>query len=528
LPVDLAAARTHPTQPALMRGLTRTRLRPAAATKAAGPGTALLDTVAGLDERARRALLVGLVVEHASAALGRGAEDPIGVGQVFQDIGFDSLTAVDLRNRLSGAVATRLPATVVFDHPTPVALAERLLAALVGTPGDVPETVDFGAEVRLAPDVTAAGPAHLTHEPAHVFLTGATGFLGSFLLRDLLRTTSARVHCLVRGKDEADALRRLIEAMEWYETRPDVDLARVDVVVGDLAESALGLGESLFDELARVIDVVYHAGASVNWLYPYETLKPANIAGTEEVLRLAARHRTVPVHYVSSTGVYAQRPAEGVRLSVDDPTGPPETLSNGYRQAKWVAEAVLGLARRRGVPVSIYRVDVVSGDQVNGACQTQDFVWLSIRGILEAKAIPANSASYFHPTPVDYVSAAILYLSQRISAVGDTFNLSNPSALPFTEVIDHLRTLGHPVAEMDHQEWSEVVRADPANSLIPLLEVFEAGFAGEGGYPAIDTGKTEVALAGSGIACPEVTGDLLAKYVDFFSKRGYFPKPAAI
>ncbi|MFF9020328.1 thioester reductase domain-containing protein [Streptomyces eurythermus] len=342
-----------------------------------------------------------------------------------------------------------------------------------------------------------------------------------------MRTTSARIHCLVRGTDEADARARVEAAAQWYRTGADLDFERIDLVVGDLAEPALGLTEDAFDALARVVDVVYHAGASVNWLYPYEALRPANIAGTEEILRLAARHRTVPVHYISSTGVYTEEAVEGRRVRVDDPIGPPELLSNGYRQAKWVAEGIIGIARSRGLPVSVYRVDVVSGDQVNGACQTQDFVWLSIRGMLTAGAVPAGISGYFHPTPVDYVSAAILRLSSLLTGVGDTYHLSNPHRLHFSEVVAELRALGHTLVDLDGAEWSRTVRSDPENSLLPLLDVFEAAITGVGGYPDMDMSKTEEALAGSGISCPRVTGELLARYLKFFTDKGYFPAPAA-
>ncbi|MET9970560.1 thioester reductase domain-containing protein, partial [Streptomyces sp. NPDC006356] len=526
LPVDLAAARTHPRQPVVLRALTRVRHRPvaAAAEEPAGAGR-ILDGLAALEEPERQRLLLGLVIEQATAALGRGPDAPILADQAFQDVGFDSLTSVELRNRLTKAVGLTLPAGLVFDHPTPRQLARRLLADLSGDAEGTRDTVDFAAEIRLAPDITAAESVDRVAEPRHVLLTGATGFLGSFLLRDLLRTTTARIHCLVRGVDEDDARARVEAAAQWYRTGADLDFNRIDIVVGDLAEPALGLTEEDFDALARLVDVVYHAGASVNWLYPYEALRPANIAGTEEVLRLAARHRTVPVHYISSTGVYAQEAVEGRRISVEDPIGPPELLSNGYRQAKWVAEGVIDIARSRGIPVSVYRVDVVSGDQVNGACQTQDFVWLSIRGMLTAGAVPAGISGYFHPTPVDYVSAAILRLSSRLTGVGDTYNLSNPHRLHFSEVVDQLRALGHTLVDLDRDEWSRTVRSDPENSLLPLLDVFEAAISGIGGYPDIDMHKTEAALAGSGISCPRVMGELLARYLKFFTDQGYFPAP---
>jgi len=197
--------------------------------------------------------------------------------------------------------------------------------------------------------------------------------------------------------------------------------------------------------------------------------------------------------------------------------------ADGYRQAKWVAEGVIGIARSRGIPVSVYRVDVVSGDQVNGACQTQDFEWLSIRRMITAGAVPAGISGYFHPTPVDYVSAAILRLSFRLTGVEDTYNLSNPHRLHFSEVVDQFRALGHTLVDRDGAEWSRTVRSDPENSLLPLLDVFEAAVSGIGDYPGMGTHKTEAALAGSGISCPQVTGELLARYLKFFTDQGYFP-----
>jgi thioester reductase-like protein len=276
------------------------------------------------------------------------------------------------------------------------------------------------------------------------------------------------------------------------------------------------------------VDVVFHAGATVNWLQPYSMLKAANVTGTEEVLRLAAAHRTVPVHFVSSTGVFDQPVTPGVPLKVDDIPGPPEVLSNGYRQTKWVTERIIDLARDRGLPVSVYRVDVVSGDQVNGACQTKDFVWLGLKGILQSGAAPAGLAGLFHLVPVDYAAATITHLATRPEAAGRTFHLSNPGPVTYQEMIAHLRDLGHSLPELDWPEWSVRVRADRDNALQPLLDAFEAIAAvGEGAYPDFDVSETEDALRGSGISCPPMTADLFAKYVDFFTDADYFPRADA-
>ncbi|MFG3410371.1 thioester reductase domain-containing protein, partial [Streptomyces sp. NPDC048142] len=527
-PLDHAAVREQGVVPALLSGVVRGPRR--RTVQVAGPaGEPLADRLAGLDEAGRTRLLTQAVKESVAEVLGHAGTEGIGEEDSFLKLGFDSLTAVELRSRLHALTGFRLPATLVFDHPTPTALVSYLHRKLA--PGEAgvttaePSSPDFAAEVRLAEDIRPAGViVPVTDDPRHVLLTGASGFLGSFLLRDLMRSTRATVHCLVRGSDKADAHARLRANMERYGTWEAVDTDRLSVIVGDLAEPRLGLTEEDFDHLAATVDVVYHNGARVHWLHPYTSLKAANVGGTEEILRLAARHRTVPVHYMSTVGVFQDAVTPGVPLKVTDPTGPAENLPSGYLQSKWVAEQIIGIARERGLPVSVYRVDVISGDQVNGACQTNDFVWLSIKGLLQARSVPADVGGRFHLLPVDYVSAAVLRVAGRASALGGTFHLFNRSALSLQECARQLRSLGYSLAEVDRDTWRARVQEDRGNAMVPLLHAFEMMTENtDAFYPPMDTAETEAALEGSGIECPPLTEDLFARYVNYFVRTGHFP-----
>ncbi|MER7408381.1 SDR family oxidoreductase [Streptomyces sp. NPDC000070] len=259
-------------------------------------------------------------------------------------------------------------------------------------------------------------------------------------------------------------------------------------------------------------------------MHPFTSLKDANVGGTREVLRLAARHRTVPVHYLSTTGVFAGKQAKGKPLATDAPTGPAEALPSGYLRSKWVAEQVIGIARDRGLPVSVHRVDVISGDQVNGACQTRDFVWLSLRGLLRAGAVPAGLVAEVPLTPVDYVSAAVVTLSRQSDTAGRTFHLYHQSHLTFADFIGELRLAGHRLEDVDWESWRSLIRSDTDNAMLPLPEAFEmmardnAAF-----YPPVDTSVAERALAGTGVVCPPMTVDLFRRYVDFFVGAGFLP-----
>ncbi|MEU3603729.1 thioester reductase domain-containing protein [Streptomyces sp. NPDC006798] len=531
-PVDLGTLRSRPAQlPTVLTGLLRTPVRDTARNIDNGFDslTGRLDGLAPADQRK---LVLGLVRAEAATVLGHTDPSGIGPDQPFPSLGFDSLTSIELRNRLSTTTGRRLPATVVFDRPTPAGLADYLRTVLVDSGSEEPpatarETVDFDAETGLPDDIVpAAGIRTVATDPDEVLVTGVTGFLGAFLLRDLIRTTRATVHVLVRGRDEADARDRLRRNLDWYRIT-DVDDARLRIVVGDLAAPRLGLGEAAFDDLAHRVDAVYHAAAQVNWLYRYEELKAANVTGTTELLRLAARHRTVPLHYVSTVGVFAPSDT-GTARSAGEPTGPGAALPTGYVQSKWVAERNIATARDRGLPVSVYRVDVVCGDQLNGACQTSDFVWLSLKGLLQAGAVPEGLGGRLGLVPVDYVSGALLALSRRAEAANRTFHLANPHDTGFAECVDHLRSLGHRLDTLPWDDWAELVRSDRDNAMLPLYGAFE--LMARDGAPGtrLDVTETETALAGTGIVCPRVDRELFATYTDFFTAAGYFPPaPAA-
>ncbi|MER6030948.1 thioester reductase domain-containing protein [Streptomyces sp. NPDC001851] len=533
-PLNIEALREQPRQvPAVLGSLVRVPSRPAARNSDV-PNGSLARDLSGLPEEEQRGRVLHLVRAEAGAVLGHTAPDTIAEHQPFTDLGFDSLTAVELRNRLGSLTGLRLPTTLVFDHPTLAGLTEYLWAELVGQAGadegsaDRP-AVDFAAEIRLADDIRPAAEVHrVTENPKEVFLTGATGFLGAYLLRDLMRTTDATVHCLVRGADETVALERLRANLQWYGIWDQVDTERLSVVVGDLGLPGLGLAPERFDELARTVDAVYHPGAMVNWVQPYATVKAANVSGTEEILRLAARHRTVPVHYVSTLGVYVGRDTGGAGIKVSDPSGPGDTLPTGYTQSKWVAEQIIELARERGLPVSVYRVDLIAGDHESGACQTRDFVWLTLKGLLQAAAVPGDIPVRFRLMPVDYASAAILHISRQAGRDGRTFHVCSHTGLTLGTMVEELRAHGYTLDELDWDSWRDRVTADPDNAMVPLFDAFEVmAAAPDAFYPPIDDRETAEALAGSGIRCPEATRELFGKHVEFFAERGYFPAKQA-
>ncbi|MEO6085972.1 MAG: SDR family NAD(P)-dependent oxidoreductase, partial [Umezawaea sp.] len=146
VPARIVTGTTSGPVPPLLRGLLRSGRRSAAG----GSGAAALRRLQDLRPADRARTLEELVRAEAAAVLGHPSPDAVDVGQEFRQLGFDSLTAVELRNRLSTATGLTLSATLVFDYPTPRVLAGHLLAELFGEHDDVVED-----SVKVTDDLVA-------------------------------------------------------------------------------------------------------------------------------------------------------------------------------------------------------------------------------------------------------------------------------------------------------------------------------------------------------------------------------------
>ncbi|MEU0486091.1 phosphopantetheine-binding protein [Streptosporangium sp. NPDC006013] len=118
------------------------------AQEAAQSASALRDRLAGLTGSERLGVLLDLLRGQIAMVLGHSDREAIGADQAFRDLGFDSLSAIELRNRLTATTALKLPATLIFDYPTPEALAGHVIAQLMPETGGVPGVDEEETRVR--------------------------------------------------------------------------------------------------------------------------------------------------------------------------------------------------------------------------------------------------------------------------------------------------------------------------------------------------------------------------------------------
>jgi thioester reductase-like protein len=300
------------------------------------------------------------------------------------------------------------------------------------------------------------------------------------------------------------------------------------------------LSEEQFDELSRDIDVIYHNGALVNGLYPYQMLKGANVLGTQEVLRLSCRTRIKPVHYVSTISVFSFENAESSIIEEKWIVDGGNSLRGGYAQSKWVAERLVAIAAARGLPVAIYRPGRVSGDSRTGTWLPDPLMIDSLQTIFDLGSVPrVNKDMPIELVPVDYVARAIVHLSQKPESLGSAFHLANPYPVSWGEFVERLRRLGVKLEELDPEPWMaellRFARRTPANYLNPMVPLLPGDLVAKlenletTAVPAtssiqvtpfyIDCTRALAALKDTGVNCLPVR-ELLDIYLSYFVGAG--------
>ncbi|KAI8957193.1 large subunit of L-aminoadipate-semialdehyde dehydrogenase [Daldinia sp. FL1419] len=394
---------------------------------------------------------------------------------VFFDLGGHSLLAQQLLLEIRKSFGADVSISTFYEHPDLASFSAHVEKRLrADTSSDAQEITPVYAESldeltsRLADTYQHAGPKALEEaKNPTIFLTGATGFLGSYLVKDILDRNSreSKLIAHVRGAKDSDAaLQRLRRSLQGYGLWKDEWKKRLSAVVGDLSKPNLGIDESTWRQLSQEVDVVIHNGATVHWIRKYQDMMASNVLSTIDAMKLCNEGKPKIFCFVSSTSVLdtdyyiklseeQTRTGEGAIMESDDMNGSRTGLSTGYGQTKWVSEQLVREAGRRGLQGSVIRPGYILGDCQTGVCNVDDFLIRMLKGCIQLVARP-RIINTVNAVPVNHVARVVVAAALNPLPGGvHVVHVTGHPRLRMNEYLSILEYYGYKTPEVSYDSW---------------------------------------------------------------------------
>ncbi|TKX25681.1 putative L-2-aminoadipate reductase large subunit [Elsinoe australis] len=526
------------------------------------PGKAeLMAANAGLptQDLSKRTELESQLAEVWALYLKSYSADTIPSDVPFFDLGGNSIAAVQIPAQIRKRYPdVTIPISAISKNPTLAQLAadvdRSLNPAGLRFDGDATALVDQEEYYsNTVPDLIQKLPtkfqaaAKKYPKQQTVFVTGATGFLGAFILHDLL-SNGSKVIAHARAKTSEAALERVKQTCQAYGIWSESWAANLSCVLGDLEQEGLGMSKEDIQKVTNQADAIIHNGAIVHWIKPFSSLKAANVLSTISAISLCAQGKPKSLAFVSSTSAldndhYVQTSDQSVATGgtgvseSDDMEGSRQGLATGYGQSKWVSEQLVFEARRRGLTAGVIRAGYVLGDPKTGTTNTDDFLLRMLKGCIQVSSRP-DITNTINMVPVDHVArlVAATAFDPPSSKPGVVHVTSHPR-ITFNDYLSSLQQYGYDVPIVPYQQWRDSVEAfvekgEEEHALLGLYHMVTGDLPANTKAPELDDrnaaavlradqGRTGQDLSGGSA----VTVEKVGIYMSYLIARGFMPKP---
>ncbi len=383
-----------------------------------------------------------------------GCKD-IGIKDDFFDIGGDSLSALEV------SAIIGVQAQDIYENPTAELLEELLLSAK--RRAEEESYVDVNRLIRFKANMA------YTEDIKYVLLTGATGYLGSHILRELLRR-KLHVICLVRNEE------KLKNILQYYFPK-EHEYFRYKVRIGDIKDPKFGMTDSDYESLTEKVDMVIHTAANVNHAGVYEEFERTNVIGTQHIIDFCMKSGAVLQHTstvsVHGAGTVNQKnPNEKFdefRLDIGQ-----SYTQNVYIHSKYKAEERVLLAREQGLRANIFRIGNLTWRTADGKFQknAQNNGFLGrYCGLLKVGMYSKEISEYpIDFTPVDECADAYVRLALN-SMTNNIYNLYNPDLFMIEKLV---KKFFLKIKKVNHQVFEEALKKKIFDKDVAMLAFYSS------------------------------------------------------
>ncbi|WAR12774.1 LGRD-like protein [Mya arenaria] len=379
--------------------------------------------------------------------------------------------------------------------------------------------------VQLTPDTAPRQRQVAGKQPENILLSGVTGFLGVFLLSEILEQSNFHVFCMVRESTDARGIGRIIDNMRKYELWKDEYTSRIAVVLSDLSQESLGIAPDVYRSLCADIDVVFMNAAMMNFNTPYEGHRVTNVLSTKEIIRLASTGVHKYLFTTSSLSVFLF-PSDKVRnacsrqlLSESEFFDDPLCIEGGYGQSKWASERLVMQALDFLPGGAIFRPARISGRSTDGMGPKNDTFASTMIGMNKMGSYPDMDFPY-DLVPVDFCARSMIEITLQICQCEDIsppprmYHLFNQDTIPFRELFKGMGLKALPL-----EEWrNELRRIDSENKhLVTLTPFFLSKYWDRApDWPIFETSNVEKVISEKAKMLVKPIKELLPLYKRFF------------
>lgn len=461
----------------------------------------------------------------------------IGIQDDFFEIGGHSLKILEILVKLKPQFP-RLKINDFFLFPTIEKLAERVTALNQSAPED--EMDQDNGEIRDLAEypLSFINPfiKDTEYSQQHILLTGATGYLGSRLLYELLnRKDNVVVYCLVRPSLGEEPRQRLTHVMSSYFGQEIIEKLENQVIVvqGDLEKYSLGLTVTNTELLRQKVDSIIHCGAEVKHFGEAEYFNRVNVESTYSLLGLVRGKRNARFHFVSTVGIPEELALSGQwdqftsRESYDHSV----SLDSVYTNSKLEAEKlVVRTCEMEGVAATVYRVGNLSCHSQTGVFQRNidsNAFYRMLKAMILLKKAPRVNWQV-DITPIDYAGEAIISLALHQGTVGRMFHICNPVQVPYVDMIENFREYGYYIELMDIRDYESWLLDSSQPKDASGLELAMAQLEGDGAKNSpyrYTCPQTIEYLRGSNVTCQQMDRSFFTRMIQYAISIGYFEQP---
>ncbi|MCF1460122.1 NAD-dependent epimerase/dehydratase family protein [Agrobacterium vitis] len=312
-------------------------------------------------------------------------------------------------------------------------------------------------------------------EKKNVFLTGATGFIGAYLLTEMLKSSHiGKIYTLCRRFDPQNDRDRILLSFKKFSIEMDrayLFTDQIQVVEGDITMPRFGLSDSTYEMICQEADLIHHVAARVNHIQPYELLKKPNVDSMADAIIMASRGKQKIVNFVSTLGSAVTRDSIGNYLE-DFPDNTALESDMGYLLSKWEGEKLQAKFIAEGGKTNLFRLGYISGHSTSGVSlfENNQFM-LFVKSCIQLGHAPELDRT-INFTPVDY-TVKIMNSPKYTIEGGHVLNLFNFTGLiEWKNVVQWLNARGYEISIIPFYEWQKLLLSDgesnPLYSLLPL------------------------------------------------------------